>query len=167
MLIEEMMNKRDVATNICVIIQNNIGKDKAGVFMIEDFENRSNEEFEKYCLDEMKRLNLDAMIFSGWAFTKEYFEHLMSYETYQNQNENTDLVVVIFPEILTHIVFKNHDASKYGLSKLNNDFMKLSVLNIDNIGTSNNGIEINYFTHTSVKYFEEKPKAIDKIIEEE
>lgn len=167
MLIEEMMKRNDMATNLCIAVQNSIGKEHAGVFMIEDFESRNNKEFENYCIEEMERLNLDTMIFCGWAFTKEYFKHLMEYEEYQNKNQNSELNVMIFPEIMTHIVFKNTEALKYGLSKLNNDFIKVSLININNISESDNGIEINYFTNTSVKYFEEKPKSLDKIIEDE
>ena len=162
-----MLNKRDIATNLAVILQNSIGKEISGVFMSEDFESRNNEEFREYCLSEMKRLNLNSMIFCGWAFTKEYFYHLMSYENFENNDNTNDLTVIIFPEINTLIVCINNDELRYVLSKISNDFKKLSTINIRDLNISENGVEINYYTNTAVKYFEEKPKSIENIIGEE
>lgn len=167
MLIEDMLNKRDVATNLAVVLQNSIGKDRSGVFMPEDFERRSNSEFREYCISEMKRLNLKSMIFCSWAFTKEYYNHLISYERFENEDNTNDLIVLIFPEINSLIVCINNEELKYILSKISNEFKKLSTFNIKSIEASENGIEINYFTNTAVRYFEEKPKSIEEIIKEE
>jgi len=166
MLIEDMLNKRDISTNISVIFQNLLGKDITGVFMPEEFENRNKEEFREYILSEMSRLNLDIMVFTGWAFTQEFFHKLLEYKNFEENDESTDLRVIIFPEILCLIVFKNLDIMKESVKKFTKEQKLDSDINIKNIVELDNGIEINYYTHTKVKLFEEKPKVIEEIIEQ-
>jgi hypothetical protein len=165
MLIEQMMNKRDIATNISVIFQNIFGKDISGVFMIEDLETRNNQEFREYILSEMSRLNLDIMIFTGWAFTKDLFHKLISYKNFEENDESTELRVLIFPEILSIIVFKNVDIMKSSVKKITQEHKLCSDINIKNIVELDNGVEINYYTNTVTKLFEEKPKSLQEIIE--
>ena len=167
MLIEEMMNKRDIATNLAVIFQNTLGTKDAGVFMIEDFEKRDNSEFREYVISEMERLNLNTMIFIGWIFTKELFSKVLSYFNFENESIDTKLVVISLPEVPGLIVCKDKETFKNNILKLSELQKKSTNLNISNIKESDNGVEFNYFTHTSVKYFEEKPKVIEKIISNE
>ena len=159
MLIEEMLNKRDLATNICVAIQNQLGKDVAGVFEMDEFEKRDTDEFNEYVSSEMKRLNLKIMIFTGWAFTKPLFEKQYEYvTTYENS--------LYIPELNTIIVADSKDTLINDvIKKIKPEICAASDMNIVNIVESDNGIQINYFTKSVVKYFEERPKSVEEIIQ--
>ncbi len=164
MLIEEMLNKRDLATNICVSIQNQIGKDIAGVFEMDDFEKRTTEEFNDYVFSEMERLNLKVMIFTGWAFTKELF-----HKQYDYFNENADEIDLLYlPEINTFIIAKDINVLiKNVINKLQKEVINISSLSILNIIISDNGIQIDYCGKSTVKFFEERPKSVEEIIKQE
>lgn len=166
MLIQDMMDKRDMATNFCVAIQNQIGKDIAGIFEMDELENRSNEEFHEYCLSEMKRLNLKGMIFTGWAFTKKIYEKMKEYWNYEDIDYN-GFYVLFIPEIITLIVFENKEDFFPALRKLKKEIKRASTINIKEIEESDNGIIIHYFDHSVVKTFEEKPKVIEEVIQEQ
>lgn len=159
MLIEEMLNKRDLATNICVALQNQIGKNVAGVFEMDEFEKRDTDEFTEYVSSEMKRLNLKVMIFSGWAFTKPLFEKQYEYvTTYENS--------LYIPELNTIIVADSKETLINDvIKKIKPEIHAASDMNIINIVESDNGIQINYFTKSAVKYFEERPKSVEEIIQ--
>jgi len=161
MLIEEMLNKRDLATNICVSLQNQIGKDISGVFEMDDFEIRTTEEFEEYVSSEMNRLNKKIMIFTGWAFTKSLFEKQYEYIiTYENS--------LYIPELNTIIVADSKETLINDvIKKIKPEICAASDMNIVNIVESDNGIQINYFTKSVVKYFEERPKSVEKIIQDQ
>lgn len=159
MLIEEMLNKRDLATNVCVALQNQIGKDVAGVFEMDEFEKRDTDEFNEYVSLEMKRLNLKVMIFTGWAFTKSLFEKQYEYVTiYENS--------LYIPELNTIIVADSKETLINDvIKKIKQEICAASDMNIVNIVESDNGIQINYFTKSVVKYFEERPKSVEEIIQ--
>lgn len=159
MLIEEMLNKRDLATNVCVALQNQIGKNVAGVFEMDEFEKRDTDEFNEYVSSEMKRLNLKVMIFTGWAFTKSLFEKQYEYViTYENS--------LYIPELNTIIVADSKGTLINDvIKKIKPEICAASDMNIVNIVESDNGIQINYFTKSAVKYFEERPKSVEEIIQ--
>ncbi|MBQ3416142.1 MAG: hypothetical protein IJH39_12575 [Clostridia bacterium] len=159
MLIEEMLNKRDLSTNVCVALQNQIGKNVAGVFEMDEFEKRDTDEFNEYVSSEMKRLNLKVMIFTGWAFTKSLFEKQYEYViTYENS--------LYIPELNTIIVADSKGTLINDvIKKIKPEICAASDMNIVNIVESDNGIQINYFTKSAVKYFEERPKSVEEIIQ--
>lgn len=164
MLIQEMMDKRDLATNICVALQNQIGKDIAGIFEMDEFEQRTTEEFEKYVDSEMTRLDIKVMIFTGWVFTKDIFEK--QYE-YYNSCLNSDRYILYLPEINTIIAAIDKDTMiENVVKKIKLEIKKVSDLNIENIIESDNGIQIDYFSNSKVLLFEERPKIIEEIIKE-
>lgn len=159
MLIEEMLNKRDLATNVCVALQNQIGKDVAGVFEMDEFEKRDTDEFNEYVSSEMKRLNLKVMIFSGWAFTKTLYEK--QYDYIKSRKET-----LYIPELNTIIVADSRETLVNDvLKKIKNEIIQGSDMNILDIVESDNGIQINYFTKSVIKLFEERPKSVEEIIQ--
>jgi len=164
MLIQEMMDKRDLATNICVALQNQIGKDIAGIFEMDEFENRTTEEFEKYVDSEMARLNIKVMIFTGWVLTKDVFKK--QYDYYMSCL-NSDRYVSYLPELNTIIVaIDKNTMIEDVVKKIKLEIKKVSDLNIRNIIESDNGIQIDYFSNSKVLLFEERPKVIEEIIKE-
>ena len=163
-----MLHKRDFATNICVAMQNQMGKEFAGVYNIEDFEERNENEFKDYVLNQYHEYHYKAMIFTGWAFTKELYYKMRDFVLRQLKDDDFSYCIPIFiPELITFILFVNNEAVKQGMKLLNKEIIEVSDLNIKDIEESDNAIQINYFTKSVVKYFEEKPKAIEKIIEGE
>ena len=159
MLVEEMLDKRDFATNICVALQNQIGKDIAGVFEMDEFERRDTEEFDKYVNSEMNRLNLRVMIFTGWAFTKKVFEKQYDYIT-----DNDDTLYI--PEFNTIIIADSKETLINDvIKKVKEEIIKGSDMNISDIIESDNGVQINYFTKSVIKLFEERPKSVEEIIQ--
>ena len=76
MLIEEMMNKRDLATKVAIIIQNKVGKDTCGIYNIEDFENMELGDFMNYLKDQMNTYKYHNLVFNGWVFTKDIFHKM-------------------------------------------------------------------------------------------
>lgn len=167
MLIEEMMLKRDIATNVATLFQGIFGGNIAGIFYLEQIEECNNLEFREYILKEMTRLNFDIMIFTGWVFTKNIFEHILDYRDFENNDENSNLKVLLFPDMITMIVFKNLEIMKENIKKLPLEYKKVSDLNINKIIETDNGVEIEYYTHVINKDFEERPKAIEDIIKDE
>ena len=166
MLIQEMMDKRDIATNFCVAMQNQIGKELVGVFEIDEIEEKTNEEFRNYCLSEMQRLNLRGMILTGWAFTAKVYNRMKEYCDYEDISED-GLYVLWLPEIITVMVFLTKEDVIKALHNLKREIKRVSQLNIREIEESDNGITIHYFDHSVVKKFEEKPKVIEEVIKEQ
>ena len=129
MLIEEMMNKRDFATNIALSLQNQLGKEKAGIYDMEDLETRTDGEFLEYIEEQMNAYGYEVLIFSGWAFTKKL------YERYNDVFEflmNEDFSVFYFLELNTFIVAREDSAINL-FKSLNDEVKKVSQVNIKNI----------------------------------
>ena len=99
------------------------------------------------------------MIFTGWAFTKPLFEKQYEYvTTYENS--------LYIPELNTIIVADSKDTLINDvIKKIKPEICAASDMNIVNIVESDNGIQINYFTKSVVKYFEERPKSVEEIIQ--
>ena len=168
MKIEEMMNNRDFATNMSLAIQNQTGKDFTGIYNIEDFENCNEDEFKDFCLNEMKNNSYHALLFMGWAFTKELYIRMKNFYYSQDKtNENRFCEVMFLPELIGFVIFDTRSNRINFIKNLNNTVKEVSDLNIKDIIESDNGIQINYFTKSVVKYFDEKPKSIENIIGEE
>lgn len=166
MLIEEMMSKRDFATNMCVAIQNQLGKDWSGVYDMEDFETKNEDEFKDFVMDQFKN-GYHALIFTGWAFTKEIYYKIKDYVKYLIDSEERYCYPIFCPEIITFILVDTEENLVSVFKKLNKEIIEASNLNIRTIDESDNAIQINYFTKSAVKFFEEKPKPIEDIIKNE
>lgn len=166
MTIEEMLHKRDFATNMCVAIQNQIGKTEAGVYNIEDFETKGKSEFDDFLIYNFNKHGYKVLIFSGWCFTKELYYKIDEFIK-DNAHKHDGFYIMFFPEIITFIVARSHDELKECIKKLNPEIIAVSDLHIWGMEESDNAVEIIYLSKRVVKYFEEKPKIVEKIIEDE
>lgn len=164
MLIEEMMNKRDLATKVAIIIQNKVGKDTCGIYNIEDFENMELSDFMNYLSDQMNTYKYHNLVFNGWVFTKDIFHKM---EDFILMAFNNQYQVIWIPEMIMFIVSDSKESNKNILHNLTEEMIKISSINMKDFHETNNAVEFTYNSHVSVKYFEEKPKSVENIIKEE
>ena len=164
MLIEEMMNKRDLATKVAIIIQNKVGKDTCGIYNIEDFENMELGDFMNYLKDQMNTYKYHNLVFNGWAFTKDIFHKM---EEFILMTCNNQYQVIWIPEMIMFIVSDSKESNKNILHNLTEEMVKISSINMKDFHETDNAVEFIYNSHVSVKYFEEKPKSVENIIKEE
>ena len=164
MLIEEMMNKRDLATKVAIIIQNKIGKDTCGIYNIEDFENMELGDFMNYLKDQINTYKYHNLVFNGWAFTKDIFHKM---EEFILMTCNNQYQVIWIPEMVMFIVSDSKESNKNILHNLTEEMIKISSINMKDFHETDNAVEFIYNSHVSVKYFEEKPKSVENIIKEE
>ena len=167
MLIEDMLHKRDFATNISVAMRNQIGVKESGVYNIEDFETRNKDEFKDFVLNEFNSHGYNTLIFTGWAFTKELYYNIKNFIHLTEEDEDNYAYVLFIPELIMFIVCDSEKSMKHVLKSINKQMLEISSVNILNIEESDNGIKINYSNKAVLKFFEEKPKSIEKIIGEE
>ena len=109
MLIEEMMNKRDLATKVAIIIQNKVGKDTCGIYNIEDFENMELGDFMNYLKDQINTYKYHNLVFNGWAFTKDIFHKM---EEFILMTCNNQYQVIWIPEMVMFIVSDSKESNK-------------------------------------------------------
>ena len=164
MLIEEMMNKRDLATKVAIIIQNKVGKDTCGIYNIEDFENMELGDFMNYLKDQMNIYKYHNLVFNGWVFTKDIFHKM---EEFILMTCNNQYQVIWIPEMVMFIVSDSKESNKNILHNLTEEMIKISSINMKDFHETDNAVEFIYNSHVSVKYFEEKPKSVENIIKEE
>ena len=164
MLIEEMMNKRDLATKVAIIIQNKVGKDTCGIYNIEDFENMELGDFMNYLKDQMNIYKYHNLVFNGWAFTKDIFHKM---EEFILMTCNNQYQVIWILEMVMFIVSDSKESNKNILHNLTEEMIKISSINMKDFHETDNAVEFIYNSHVSVKYFEEKPKSVENIIKEE
>ena len=135
MLIEEMMNKRDLATKVAIIIQNKIGKDTCGIYNIEDFENMELGDFMNYLKDQINTYKYHNLVFNGWAFTKDIFHKM---EEFILMTCNNQYQVIWIPEMVMFIVSDSKESNKNILHNLTEEMIKISSINMKDFHETDN-----------------------------
>lgn len=165
--IHDVLDRRELAINLNTSIRNMFGKDIAGSFNIEDFEKKTVNEFREFVLGEMKRLNMHICVFSSWIFTKQIYNKLLKYIEYEHTQTDPELYFLVFPDILTFVVFDSKELLAESIKKTSKELKETSNLNIKDIEEFDNGIRIEYYTKYKVLLFEEKPKELGDIFKED
>ena len=161
MTLDEMMDRRDLATRTCMQIAGRLYGGKTGVYNMEDFEKRTFEELEQYAAEQFKIGPYNSLVFSGWVTTKglgNKYVDFLNCETFKYP------VLMLF-ELRTFIIFDTPEAYVEGLKKLGQEIIRNSSLNLKSIFLAENGYELQYNDHTSTINFQDKPKTIENILE--
>ena len=137
MTLDEMMNRRDLATHTCMQLRGKLYNGKTGVYNMEDFEKRSFDELEQYAKEQFKIGPYNSLIFSGWVTTKGLAH---KYVDFLNC-ENFKYPVLMLFELRTFIIFDSPETYVDGLKKLGADVIMNSSLNLAGIFFAENGFE--------------------------
>lgn len=159
MTVEDVMKRRDKAMVITLSFKKMIGAE-AGIWNIEYFEERTNEDFREYIISEMERLGFTSMIFTGWIFTEALYNKFKEYIKYEENNKDPELFYMFFFDLNTFLVFKTKEKMIDFISKMDQDLKEDSNLNVQKISECDNGIEVKFFTRTKSYKFENKPDPL-------
>lgn len=163
MTLDEMMTRRDLATNTCLGLKGRLYMDKSGVYNMEYFENKSFEEFKEYVTEQFKVGLYNSLIFTGWVTTKGLAH---KYVDFLNLEDFPYNVVMLF-DLRTFIVFDNEETFIDALKKLGQELILNSSINLTGIYFADNGFEARYNDHVSTYLFEDKPKTIQDIFRDD
>lgn len=162
MTVEESLNNMDISINTALALKGQINDETVGMYHLEELEGFSPADIRKLIERKIDADKKHIFIFTGWIFTKEIYELMYAYYNYEVNDENSDFYVITFIEFPLFIVTDSKERYNIVLKSLKESQFKYSSLNIKNVVESDNGVQINYLTHTTVKLFEEKPKSMQK-----
>ena len=159
--IEETLNAMDMGVNSAIAMSGQLGTDKVCANYLDNIENLSNEEVRAFVDDRLNANHVHTIILTGWIFNEWIFNTMYSYYQYEIEKEN-GYYVIIFLEFPMMIVSDNIDDYKYVLSKLTQEQLKYSSLNLISVTPASNGVEIKYTTHTKVLGYDRRPRTMRK-----
>lgn len=163
MTIEEMLQKRAFNVEIASGLQDTFTKELAGIDYLEDIKDLTNEEIREYIYKELDKFNRKILILPGYLFTKNLYHKMYDYYEFELHSDS-DIYVMLFLESPMMIVAKGEDVYADILHKLTPGQIKYSNLNIKSTVETDDSLEITYYTHINLKFFETAPKAIEDII---
>lgn len=161
MTLDDMMTRRDLATNLCLQFKGKLYNEKTGVYNMDDFERRTFQEFEQYVEQQFEIGPYNSLVFSGWVTTYGLGHKYVNFLNY----EHFKYPVIMFIELRTFIIFDSKEAFVEAIKKLGDDYIINSSLNLAGVNFADNGCELRYNDHISTVYFEEKPKTIEDILD--
>ena len=164
--VAEMFDNMSIISDLGIAFSAQVGEDDSTITYLENIEKlESNEKIREFVLNILDQCNKNILVLPGWIFSEKIYDKIISYYEFELNNDDDIYTFIIFNIPLLCIV-KGNDIYKRVLSSLKKEQIRLSSLNVNNIVKSNNGVLINYYTHSEFKEFQEKPLSVQKLEQE-